>query len=95
MSAISKAIAIISWGRPTYLVSRNKYIKLWYQWLAYINNAWVVRVSKLLKSIDLGLTKEYNPTKVFMDLEDSEDFTDDSCMRQRPNIEVIDSGSTW
>lgn len=53
-----------------------------------------MRVFKLLKSIGLGLTKEYHLTKVFIDLEDSEDFTDDSCMRPRPNIKVIDSGST-
>lgn len=37
-----------------------------------------MRAFKLLKNIGLGLTKEYHPIKVFINLEDSEDFTDDS-----------------
>lgn len=30
MSTISKAMAIISWGQPTYFVNKNKHIRLWH-----------------------------------------------------------------
>lgn len=76
MSAINKAMAITIQDQPTHLVSKNKHICLWHQWLAHVSNIQVVRASKLVKSIDLGPAKKYNLIKVFVDSEDSEDSGD-------------------
>lgn len=63
-------------GRPTHLVSRNKRIRLWHRRLANVSNARVVRASKLVDGIDIGL-KEYDPAEVFIDSDDSEVSSDD------------------
>lgn len=58
--------------QPTHFIGQNKCIHLWHQRLAYVSNAWVVRASKLVDSIDLGLEKKYNPAEMFVDLEKSD-----------------------
>ena len=45
--------------------------------LAHISNVQVVRAFKLVESIDLGPIKEYDPTEVFVDSEDSNNSEDD------------------
>lgn len=97
MSAISRAMAITGRGRPTHLVSKNKRIRLWHQRLAHVSNARVVRVSKLVESIDLGPAKEYDPTEVFVDSKDSDDSEDNSraepSLAQQHTLEEVDPGS--
>lgn len=65
-------------GRPTHLVSQNKRIRLWYRRLTHANNVRVVRASKLVDGINLGLKKEYNLVEVFVNSKDSDadDFRD-------------------
>ena len=84
MSAINRAMAITGRGRPTQLVSKNKRIHLWHQQLAHVSNARVVRASKLVEGIDLSPAKEYDPTEVFVDSEDSDNSEDDS--RAKPTL---------
>lgn len=67
MPAISKAITITGWGQSIYFLSKNKRICFWHQQLAHISNAQVVKVFKLIESIDLGPTKGYNPIEIFVD----------------------------
>ena len=97
MSAISRAMAITSRGRPTHLVNKNKRIRLWHRRLAHVSNAQVVRASKLVESIDLGPAKEYDPTEVFVDSEDSDDSGDnsraESFLAQQHTLEEVDPGS--
>lgn len=97
MSAISRAMAIKGQGRPTHLVSKNKRIRLWHQRLAYVSNARVIRASKLVEGIDLGLAKEYDPTEVFVDSEDSDNSGDNSraepSLAQQHTSEEVDPGS--
>lgn len=72
-----KAIAIIGRGRPTHLVSQNKYIRLWHRQLGYISNVHIVRVSKLVDGIDLDMkNKEYDPAEVLLDSDDLDDFNE-------------------
>lgn len=84
MSAISKAMVITDQGQPTHLISKNKRFCLWHLQLAHVSNARVIRASKLVKSIDLGLAKEYIPTEVFVDLENSDNSEDNS--RVKPTL---------
>lgn len=73
MSVRTKAMAIAGQGRPTHLVSQNKSIRLWHRRLAHASNARVVKTSKLVDGINLGLPdKEYNLAEVFIDSDDSE-----------------------
>lgn len=66
--------------------------------MAHISNAWIIRVSKLVKSIDLGYTKKYNLIEVFIDLEDSNNSranfqVDPTPIQQSILKKIIDSGS--
>ncbi len=57
----------------THLVSQNKRIRLWYRQLAHVNNARIVRASKLVDGISLDQDdREYNPAEVFIDSDDSD-----------------------
>ena len=70
-----KVMAITRQGHFTHLISSNRRIYFWHRWLAYTSNAQIVRVLTLVNNIDLGLDstdKEYNSTKVFIDLKNSE-----------------------
>ena len=68
----ARAMAITGRGRPTHLVSQNKRIRLWHRRLVHVSNARVVRASKLVDDISLDQDdREYNPAKVFIDLDDS------------------------
>lgn len=73
----ARAMAITGQGRPTYLVSKNRRIRIWHRQLAHVSNARVVRASKLVDGIELGPTKEYDPTKVLVDSEELDDSEDD------------------
>lgn len=76
-----KAMAMTGLGRPTHLVSQNRRIRLWHRRLAHINNARVVRASKLVDGIDLGpQDAEYDPADVLIDSDDSDasDLSDTS-----------------
>lgn len=58
--------------------------------MAHANITWVVKAFKLEKGIDLSLTKEYNLTEVFVNLEDSGNS------ENKPQIALTpDLGSTW
>lgn len=46
--------------------------------MTYVRNAQVVKATKLVESIDLGFTKDCNLTKVFVDLENSDNSKDNS-----------------
>lgn len=46
--------------------------------MAYVSNTQVVKASKLVESIDLGPTKEYNSTQIFVDSDDLNNFKDDT-----------------
>lgn len=48
-----KSILMKDRDRPTYLVSKNPQIKLWYKRLGYIYNARVIEASKLTDGIDI------------------------------------------
>lgn len=69
-------MAITGRGQPTHLMSQNKCICLWHHRLAHVSNAQVVKTSKLVRDIDLGLTKKYNLAEVFVDLEDLDNSGD-------------------
>lgn len=67
-----KTMAIIEQDRLTHLVSQNKRIQLWQPQLRHISNIRIVKVSKLVDGIDLDMkNKEYNPTKVLFNSDDS------------------------
>lgn len=66
--------------------------------MAYISNAQVVRAFKLIEGIDSGHTKEYNPTKVFVDAKVSDNSKINSQMvlipiQQSTSEIVTDPGS--
>lgn len=87
----AKAIAIKKQGWPTYFVSQNKYICICHQKLAPISNIQVVKILKLVDSIDLGLAgKEYNLAKVFIDSDNSEVF-DNEAINSSNMTQVIES----
>lgn len=46
--------------------------------MAHISNARVVRASKYVKGIDIGLLKEYNPIEMFIDSENVGNFENKS-----------------
>lgn len=68
----SKAMAITRWRQPTHLVSQNKCIRLWHYQLAHVSNARVVKASRLVDGINFDIGKEYNPTEVLVDSNDSD-----------------------
>lgn len=53
-------------GRPTYLVSKNKKVRIWHRHLRHASNARVIRASKLVDDINIE-DNEYDPTEVFID----------------------------
>lgn len=64
----AQAIAIIGQGQLIYLVSQNKRICFWHQWLAHANNAYIVRAAKLINGINLEQkNKEYNLIEIYID----------------------------
>lgn len=67
-----RARAIIDCGRPTYLVSQNKRIRIWHQRLTHASNARVVRASKLTDGINFDISNsKYDPAEVFIDSDNS------------------------
>lgn len=54
-----------------YLFNKNKQTQLWHQHLALVTNTQVVRICKLVNSINICL-KKYNLIKVFIDSNNSE-----------------------
>lgn len=81
-------MATRSQGRPAYLVSQNKKIRLWHCHLTYISNTQVIRALKLVDGIDLGSNK-YNLVKVFIDSDDSKASTGDENNNNISRIELI------
>lgn len=70
-----RVIAIIGQGRPTHLVSKSKRICLWYRRLAYVSNAQVMIVFRLINSINLDTkNKKYNPIEILIELDESDVF---------------------
>lgn len=57
-------------------MSQNKYIYLCNQELANISNAQIIKAFKLIRGINLDFIKKYDSTKVFLDLEDLNNFED-------------------
>lgn len=61
-------MAITGGDHLTNLVGQNNQIRIWYCRMAHINNVEVVRISKVVDGINIGLTnKEYNSAEVFID----------------------------
>ena len=56
-------IAMTGYGQPIQLMSQNKFIQLWYQRLAHISNAIILRVTKLVDGIKLNIKEEYVPVE--------------------------------
>lgn len=65
----ARIIAIRKKRQPIYLISQNKQIQPWYQYLTYVNNAQVVGAFKLVNGIDISL-KKYNLVKIFLNSND-------------------------
>ena len=66
-------MAMTGRGRPTHLVSKNKRIQLWHRRLAHINNARVVRASRLVNGIALIFQDtEYDPADILIDSDNSD-----------------------
>lgn len=63
-------------GWPTYLVSKNRKIRIWHCRLEHASNARVIRASTLVNSIDLQQAK-YDLSEVFIDSEESKHDTDE------------------
>lgn len=59
-------------SRPTYFVSKNNKVQIWYKRLRYTSNAQVIKASKLIAGIEIK-DNEYNPTKVFIDSDTKDD----------------------
>lgn len=58
---------IIRQGCLTHFINLNKSIYFLHQYLIYISNAQVIKISKLVYNINRGLSeKEYNLVKVFI-----------------------------
>ncbi len=77
-------MAITKRGWPTYLVSQNKHIHLWYRQLVHVRHVRVVRASKLVESISLNQEdREYNSVEVFINSDDS-DASDCSDQEESP-----------
>lgn len=70
-----KIMAIIGRGQPTHLVSQKKHIWLWHCQLVHVNNAYVVRISKLVDGIDLNMDKKYDLAEVLVDSNNSNSDT--------------------
>lgn len=69
------AMQVTGRGRPTHLVSKNKRIRIWHRRFAYASNARIIRASKLLTGMG-NFNKEYNPTKIYSDSEQSNSSSD-------------------
>lgn len=65
--------------------------------MAHVSKKLIVRAFKLVESIDLGPAKEYNPTKLFVDSEDSDNSGDnfqiEPTLAQQHILEEMNSGS--
>ena len=67
----SKAMVVHSQGRPIYIVSKSKQVKVWYCRFCYTSNIRVIRAAKLL--IGMGdFTTKYDIIKVYSNFEQSE-----------------------
>lgn len=64
-------MTIRSRGQLIHLVSKNKWVRIWYQRLRHASNARIIWASKLLTSIG-DFSAKYNLTKVYSDLKHSE-----------------------
>lgn len=78
-------------------MSENKCICFWHQQLAHVSNVQIISAFKLVKSIDLGPIKKYNPIKVFVDLENLDNSEDNfqvgpTFTQQSTLVEVTDPG---
>ena len=58
-------------GRPTYLVSKNKKVRVWHQRFGHASNVRIIRASKLLTSIG-NFNKIYDRIKIYSDSKQSE-----------------------
>ena len=67
----NKIMQIIRRGLPTYLVSKNRKIKVWPCKFGYASNARIVRASKLLMGMS-NFNKAYNLTKMYNDFKQSD-----------------------
>lgn len=67
---LGKIIAIKRRDWFIYLVSQNKYIKIWYCKLAHGINVKIIQAAKLINKINLKYytNKDYNFVKVFINL---------------------------
>lgn len=73
-----QVMTIIWQGQLTRFMNKNKHIQLWYQRLANVNNARVVKAFELVDSINLGLIKEYNLAEVLINSKNLYNFKDNS-----------------
>lgn len=71
-----RSLALRGQGRPTYLVSKNRKIRIWHRRQGHASNARVIRASTLVDDIDLQKAK-YDPSEVFVESEKSEHNTDE------------------
>lgn len=73
-----KAMMTTGRGRPTYLVSRIKKVRIWHRRFGHASNVRVIQASKLLTGMG-NFDEEYDPAEIYSDSEASkleEIFTD-------------------
>lgn len=72
----AKVIAIIGRGCLTYLVSKNKQVRVWHQQLDHANNTGIIKTSKLLSGMG-NFNNKYDPSEIYSNskYEDSNDST--------------------
>lgn len=46
--------------QPTYLLSKDPEIRLWHCYFAYVSNAWIIQVSKLVDKMKLSNAENEN-----------------------------------
>lgn len=67
------AMAMTRQGRPTHLVSQNNHICISHCRLTYISNSRVMRTSRLINNIDLGMeNKEHKSAEILIESDESD-----------------------
>lgn len=91
----ARVIVIREKGCPKHLVSENKRIRLWHQYLAHVSNARVVKTFKLVDGIDISL-KKYEAAKISIKEYDSSEvamISDNSEVSSNENESLADIAS--
>ena len=71
-----QVMAVRKQGRLTYLVSKNRKIRIWHQWLRHTSNSMVIRILVLVDGINLQQAN-YDLSEVFVDSNKLEHNTDE------------------